>query len=93
MKRPDDGICELHRLDDAAALGDVARRLEAHGIDTDLWAVRGGRLTPWAGHAWRLMVRCRDVVYARWIAAGAGLDTWPDDDAEEEPDGPPGEGA
>jgi hypothetical protein len=91
MTEPEDGICELHRLDDAAALGDVVRRLEAHGIEADLWAVRGSILTPWAERAWRLMVRCRDVVYARWIAAGAGLDTWPDEDAEDDPDRPPAE--
>ena len=47
-----------------------------------MWPAGGRRLTPWSADVWRLMVRCRDVVYARWIAAGAGLDTWPDEDGE-----------
>jgi hypothetical protein len=84
MTDSDDRLCELHRLGDAAALGDVAQALELHGVEADVWAVPGRRLTPWASGAWRLMVRCRDVVYARWIAAAAGLDTWPDDETGEE---------
>jgi hypothetical protein len=79
----EDRLCELHRLADAGALSDVAHALELHGIEADVWAVRAHRLTPWAAGAWRLMVRCRDVVYARWVAADAGLDTWPDDEASE----------
>ena len=84
MSSTEDRICELHRLDDASALGDAAAALEQHGIDADVRPVRAQRLTPWAADAWRLMVRCRDVVYARWVAAAAGLDTWPnEEDAEE----------
>ena len=69
MGSTEDKICELHRLDDASALGDVAAALELRGIEADVWPVGAQRLTPWAADAWRLMVRCRDVVYARWVAA------------------------
>jgi hypothetical protein len=77
-------FCELHRLDDASVLADVARALEVHGIDADVWPEHGNGLMPWAGRTWRLMVRCRDVVYARWIAAAEGMDTWPDEEAGNE---------
>jgi hypothetical protein len=55
----------------------VEHVLEARGIEADIWRTPrllrslGGR-----GRA-RLMVRCKDLVYARWIAYAAGLDTWP----------------
>jgi hypothetical protein len=77
-----DNLCELHRLEDASVLGDVALALQVRGIEADVWPAAHRRLTPWAADAWRLMVHCRDVVYARWIAAAAGLDTWPDDEPE-----------
>ena len=80
MSSTDDSLCELHRLDDASALGAAAAALESRGIEADVWPAGTRRSTPWAADAWRLMVRCRDVVYARWIAAAAGLDTWPDEE-------------
>ena len=70
---------------DASALADAAQALEAHGIDADVWPERNRGLLPRTARTWRLMVRCRDVVYARWVAAAAGLDTWTersDEDAE-----------
>ncbi len=70
-------ICELCRLDDYERLDDVRRRLEARGIEADVWPERRYRSTPWASRTSRLMVRCRDLVYARWIAYGAGVDPWP----------------
>jgi hypothetical protein len=71
-------LCELHRLDDLERLSDVEHQLEARGIEADIWRVPGPRRSRWGdtGPA-RLMVRCRDLVYARWIAQAAGLDTWP----------------
>ncbi len=80
MSNSDDGLCELHRLDDASVLGDVAAALELHGIEADVWPAKARGFMSRSGHVWRLMVRCRDVVYARWIAAAAGLDTWPDEE-------------
>lgn len=71
-------LCELHRLDDYEVLSDVALILEARGIDADVWPEKGMRAVPWASRSSRLMVRCRDLVYARWVSAAAGLDTWPD---------------
>jgi hypothetical protein len=71
-------LCELYRHADYATLSDVAEILEARGIDADVWPVKGRRSVPWASRVSRLMVRCGDLVYARWIAAGAGLDTWPE---------------
>jgi hypothetical protein len=70
-------LCELH-LGDDEVLSDVAALLEARGVDADLWPEKARRPFPWASRSSRLMVRCRDLVYARWVAAAAGLDTWPD---------------
>ena len=70
-------LCELHRLADDEVLSDVALVLEARGIEADVWPEKTRRAVPWASRSSRLMVRCRDVVYARWVAAAAGLDTWP----------------
>ena len=71
-------LCELLRLDDYGVLSDVAQLLEARGIDADVWPEKARRAVPWASRASRLMVRCRDLVYARWVAAAAGLDAWPE---------------
>ena len=71
-------LCELHRLGDYEVLSDVAQILEARGIEADVWPERARRAAPWASRSSRLMVRCRDLVYARWVAAAAGLDTWPE---------------
>jgi hypothetical protein len=72
------GLCELHRLDDIERLYEVERALQAHGIETDIWGVsRAGRFAA-SSRMSRLMVRCRDLVYARWVAYAAGLDAWPE---------------
>jgi len=76
-------LCELHRLKDATPLATVAQVLEARGIEADVWPENDKHLIPWSSGTWRLMVRCRDVVYARWVAAAVGLDTWPDEAAGE----------
>ena len=77
------GICELHRLDDLERLSDVEQALEARGIEADIWSdskvwrpFRGGRRS-------RLMVRCGDLVYARWVASAFDLDVWPVEGAGE----------
>ncbi len=77
-------LCELHRLDDYGRLLDVARLLEAQGIEADVWPERARRSVPWASRSSRLMVYCRDLVYARWLAGAAGLDTWPEEEADED---------
>jgi hypothetical protein len=69
-------VCELQRLDDASALADVAHALEARGIPADVRPLRRTRVIPWASRTWKLMVRCPDVVHARWVAAAAGVDPW-----------------
>ena len=78
-------VCELCRLDDPERLSEVEWALEARGIDADIWPETTRRAAPWASRTSRLMVRCKDLVYARWVAASAGLDTWP-----QEPDGEAG---
>jgi len=70
-------VCELCRLDDVHRLSEVEWLLEARGIEADIWPEKSRRAVPWASRTSRLMVRCRDLVYARWVAAAAGLDTWP----------------
>jgi hypothetical protein len=75
-------LCELYRHADYATLSDVAQILEARGIEADVWPEKARRSVPWASRVSRLMVRCRDLVYARWVAASAGLDTWPESEAD-----------
>jgi hypothetical protein len=70
-------VCELCRLDDVDRLSELEWLLEARGIDADVWSEKSRRAVPWASRSSRLMVRCRDLVYARWVASAAGLDTWP----------------
>jgi hypothetical protein len=70
-------VCELCRLEDLDRLSEVEWLLESRGIEADIWPETGKRAVPWAARSSRLMVRCRDLVYARWVAAAAGLDTWP----------------
>ncbi len=76
-------LCALHRLDDIERLSDVVDALEARGIPSDIWDESGG--LPLGVHPGSvLMVRCRDLVYARWVAFAAGLDTWTEPVAETE---------
>jgi len=70
-------MCELHDFDDLLRLSEMERLLEARGIETDVWPGNRGRRTLWAYRTSRLMVRCRDLVYARWVVYSAGLDAWP----------------
>ena len=70
-------VCELCRLDDLDLLTDVELLLEARGIAADIWPAEKRRAVPWASPGSRLMVRCKDLVYARWVSSAAGVDTWP----------------
>ena len=70
-------VCELCRLGDVERLFEVRRLLEARGIDADVWPEKSRRSVPWASRSSRLMVYCRDLVDARWVASAAGLDVWP----------------
>ena len=72
-------ICELHRLGDLKRLYGVELALQARGIETDVWGERGGLRSARGSGMSRLMVPCRDLVYARWVAYAAGLDTWPEE--------------
>jgi hypothetical protein len=69
-------VCELCRLDDFERLSGVKRLLESRGIEADVWPEKSRRAVPWASRSSRLMVYCRDLVYARWVASAAGLDLW-----------------
>ena len=73
-------LCELHRLVDIKRLSEVVDALEARGIETDIWDKSGG-LSFGVHPGSSLMVRCADLVYARWVAFSAGLDTWPEEPA------------
>jgi len=76
-------VCELSSSGDLDQLYRVKAFLEARGIEADVWPEKSRRSVPWASRTSRLMVLCRDLVYARWVAAAAGLDTWsrtPSDD-------------
>jgi hypothetical protein len=73
-------MCELVSLDDVEQLYDIKDALESRGVYAE---VQGAQLGGWrrarARQTQRLVVRQRDLVYARWVAAAAGIDTWPDD--------------
>jgi hypothetical protein len=84
------GLCELARLNDLGRLYDVKHALEARGIEAMVWGDWAGGKCYVAGSGKpRLMVRRRDLVYARWIAYSVGIDAWPDepglDEASEAP--------
>jgi len=77
-------LCELCRSDDPERLYHVKSLLEARGIEADVWPEKSRRTVPWGSRNSRLMVFCKDLVYARWVASAAGLDSWsqqPRDDA------------
>jgi len=84
-----ESLCELVRLDDLERLYDVKHALEARGIGAEVWRDdwTGGRRYTGGSRELRLMVRQRDLVYARWVGHAAGLDTWPDEDGDGEGSG------
>jgi len=76
----DDDYSELARLNDQDQIYEVQRALVARGIAAEVWeeSPRLRRRTKTRSRL-RLMVPERRLVYARWIAHAAGLDTWPDE--------------
>jgi hypothetical protein len=78
---PDDNqaaLCALISSEDLSLVYRVKHALEAHGMeafimgDPTIIARQRKPTTP------RLMVRRRDLVYARWVAYAVGVDAWPD---------------
>lgn len=80
-----DDLCELVRLNNLGRLYGVKHALEAHGISAEIFrdCIGGKRYAAGSGKP-RLMIPQRDLVYARWVAHAAGLDTWPDEPGESE---------
>ena len=85
-------MCELVSLDDVEQLYDIKDALESRGVYAEVHGAQlgGGWRRARARQTQRLVVRQRDLVYARWVAAAAGIDAWPDDpdDARREPPQP-----
>ena len=79
-----DDRCELVSLNDLERLYDVKQALESHGVDAEVWGGRSGGWRRAGSRELRLMVRQRDLVYARWVACAAGVDTWPDEPDDDE---------
>ena len=78
-------LCVLVRLDDIERLYDVKEALTARGVDAEVWGSwSGGRHNGEGSGRLRLMIRQRDLVYARWIAYAAGVDVWPDERGDDE---------
>jgi hypothetical protein len=80
-------VYELVRLKGLERVYDLKRALEMRGIEAQVWHEGFGSMRRWGGGSGylRLVVGERDVVYARWVLHGAGLDVWPDpDDGEKE---------
>jgi len=80
-----DDFRELARLSDHDQIYEVQRALVARDIEAEVWdetpAVRRRIRGP---SRLRLMVPERYLVYARWVAHAAGLDTWPDEQTAED---------
>jgi len=75
-----DDFRELARLSDHEQIYEVQRALVARDIEAEVWdETPGVRRRPRGTPRLRLMVPERYLVYARWVAHAAGLDTWPDD--------------
>jgi hypothetical protein len=73
-------MCELLSLEDIEQLYDIKDALESRGVYAEVQGIQaGGWRRAKARAVQRLVVRQRDLVYARWVAAAAGIDTWPDD--------------
>jgi hypothetical protein len=72
-------VCEVFRSGDLERLYEMKALLEARGLEVDVWPEKSRRAVPWASRSSRLMVQCSDLVYARWVVAAAGFDTWPDE--------------
>jgi hypothetical protein len=80
-----DALCELVRLGDLSRLYELKARLQQRAVPAEvqtdwIFGVRGYRRST---RSLRLMVRSRDLVYARWILSEAGLDVWPTDDDDD----------
>ena len=74
-----DDFRELARLNDHERIYEVQRALIARDVEAEVWDETPGirrrsKTTP----RLRLMVPGHKLVYARWVAHAAGLDTWPD---------------
>ena len=79
-------MVELVRLRGPERLFGLKRALEACGIEAGVWHAAAAGMRRYRGlrQELRLMVSERDVVRARWILHGAGLDTWPAASVERE---------
>ena len=74
-------VCVLVTLNDLERLYAVKHALEARGIEVLVSGGPASRLLNMASSTPRLLVRERDLVYARWVAHAAGVDALPDDEA------------
>ncbi|HUK76312.1 MAG TPA: hypothetical protein VL117_01785 [Thermoleophilia bacterium] len=80
-----DEFTELARLSDHDQIYEVQRALVARDIEAEVWDEAPGiKRRPRGPSRLRLMVPQRYLVYARWVAHAAGLDTWPDDQTAED---------
>jgi len=74
-----DDFRELARLSDHDRIYEVQRALVARDIEAEVWdETPGAKRRPRGPARLRLMVPEHYLVYARWVAHAAGLDTWPD---------------
>lgn len=72
-------VVELARLESLERTYDLKCALSARGLEA---RVVDGRSVGWLGAShitYSVVVRSRDLVYARWIADSIGIDAWPDE--------------
>jgi hypothetical protein len=72
-------LCELYRANDFELLYRVAKALEGRGIGSDVRGRPGIWRAARSSGKSALVVPCKDLVYARWVAFSAGLNTWPEE--------------
>ena len=85
-----DRVCELVRMRGLDRVFELKHALERRGIEAQVWGdgTLGVRRSAGVLRDLRLVVWERDVIYARWVLHGQGLDTWPDADDEAGQGGP-----
>jgi hypothetical protein len=75
-----ESLCEIVRVERLEQAYELKHALERDGIAAEVWHDGSGcglRRRAVSPRYLRLMTEQRDVVYARWVLAGCGLDPWP----------------
>lgn len=70
-------LCALVCSEDLSLVYRLKRALDARGLEAFVMGDPSAGARPGQFATRRLMVRTRDLAYARWVASAAGEDAWP----------------